>query len=52
MLIDKRDGGGFKHWNDYKARNGYSNDADDMYENVAEYNPNKECKRLIVFIDR
>ena len=22
---------------------------DDIHENIAEYNPNKECKRLIIF---
>ena len=26
-----------------------SNDMDDIYENIAEYNPNKERNRLIIF---
>ena len=42
-------GVGFKHCNDSKSCNGYLNDVDDTYENIAEYNPNKECKRLILF---
>ena len=24
------------------------NDMNDIYENIAEYNPNKKCKRLIM----
>ena len=41
--------GGFKHCNDSKSCNGYLNDMDDIHENIAEYTPNKERKRLIVF---
>ena len=29
-----------------------SKDMDDIYENIAEYNPSKECNRLIVFDNR
>ena len=28
-----------------------SNDMDNIYENIEEYNPNKECKILVVFDD-
>ena len=27
----------------------YSNDMDDIYKNIEEYNPNKNCKILIIF---
>ena len=30
----------------------YSNDMDDIYKNIEEYNPNKKQKILIVFDDR
>ena len=30
---------------------GYSNDMDDIYKNIAEYNPKKKSKILIVFDD-
>ena len=29
----------------------YSNDMDDIYENIEKYNPNKQCKILIIFND-
>ena len=29
----------------------YSNDIDDIYKNIEEYNPNKKRKILIVFDD-
>ena len=29
----------------------YSNDKDDIYKNIKEYNPNKKCKILIAFDD-
>ena len=29
----------------------YSNDMDDIYKNIEEYNPNKKHKTLIVFDD-
>ena len=45
-LINKR---GLKHFNDFKAFIEYSNDKDDIYRNIEEYNPNKKRKILIVF---
>ena len=51
FLINKREGAGLKHYNDSKAFIEHSNDMDDIYEKVEEYNPNKECKILIVFDD-
>ena len=36
---------------DSKAFIEYSNDMDDVYKNIEEYNPNKKLKMLIVFDD-
>ena len=49
FLINKRRSTGFKHLNDFKAFMGYSNDMDDIYKNIEEYNPNKKRKILTVF---
>ena len=49
MLIDKREGAGFKECNYSKAFIEYSNDIDEIYENIEEYNAEKKRKRLIVF---
>ena len=51
LLINKREITGLKHFNDSKAFIEYSNDIDDIYENIKEYNPNKKRKILIVFHD-
>ena len=51
LLINKREGVGLKHCNDLKAFIEYSNTIDDIYENIEEYNLNKERKILIVFDD-
>ena len=51
LLINKREGVGLKHCNDLKAFSEYSNTIDDIYENIEEYNLNKERKILIVFDD-
>ena len=40
-----------KHFNDSKAFTEYSNDLDDIYKNIKEYNPNKKGKILIAFDD-
>ena len=37
--------------NDCKAFIEYSNDMDDIYKNIEEYNPSKKRKILIVFDD-
>ena len=49
FLINKRESTGLKHFNDPKAFIEYSNDMQDVYKNIEEYNINKECKILIVF---
>ena len=51
MLISKRDSTGLKHLNDSKIFIQYSNDMDDIYENIEQYDPNKKYKVLIVFDD-
>ena len=50
-LINKREEIGINHFNDSKAFIDYSNDINDVYENIDDYNPDKENKILIVFDD-
>ena len=50
-LINKREGVGINHFNDPKAFIEYSNDMQDVYKNIDEYNVDKECKILIVLDD-
>ena len=49
MLINKCESTGLKHLNDSKAFIEYSNDMDNIYKNIEEYNPTKKCKTLIIF---
>ena len=49
FLINKRESTGLKHFNDSKAFIEYSNDMNDIYKNIEEYNPNKKLKILVVF---
>ena len=49
LLINKRESTGSKYLNDSKAFIEYSNDMDDIYKNIEEYNPNKKRKILILF---
>ena len=51
FLINKRESTGLKHFNDPKAFIEYSNDMQDVYKNIDEYNVDKERKILIVFDD-
>ena len=51
FLIKKREDVGTKHFNDFKAFIEYSNDMDNIYKNIEEYNRNKKHKILIVFDD-
>ena len=51
LLINKRESTGLKYLNDSKAFIEYSNDMDDIYKNIEEYNPSKKRKILIVFDD-
>ena len=49
FLINNRENTGLKHFNNFKAFIEYSNDVDDIYKNLEEYNPIKKRKILIVF---
>ena len=51
ILINKRQSTGLKYLNGLKAFIEYSNDMDDIYKNIDEYNPNKKRKILFVFDD-
>ena len=50
-LINKREKAGLNHFNDPKAFMEYSNDMQDVYKNIEDYNPIKKRKKLIVFDD-
>ena len=49
--INKRESTGLKHFNDPKAFIEFSNDIQDVYKNIEEYNVDKERKILIVCDD-
>ena len=51
LLINKRESTGLKFLNDSKAFIEHSNDMDDIYKNIEDYNPNKKRKILIIFDD-
>ena len=51
FLINKRKSVGLEHFDDPKAFIEYSNDMQNVYENIDEYNISKDRKILIVFDD-
>ena len=51
LLIKKRESTDLKYLSDSKAFIEYSNNMNDIYKNIEEYNPNKKRKILIVFDD-
>ena len=51
FLISKRESAGLNHFNNPKALIEYSNDMQDVYKNIEEYNIGKKRKILIVFDD-
>ena len=51
FLINKRESTGLKYFNGRKPFIEYSNDTQNVYKNIGEYNADKECKILIVFHD-
>ena len=51
LLINKRESTGLKHFSDFKAFIEYSNNVDDIFNNIEEGNLNKKCKILIIFDD-
>ena len=50
-LINKREKVGLSHYDDPKAFMEYSNDMQDVYKNIQDYNPRKNREILIVFYD-
>ena len=50
-LINKREKVGLYHFKDLNAFIEYSNDMQDVYKNIENYNPGKKRKMLIVFDD-
>ena len=50
-LINKRVKVGLNHFNNPKAFMEYSNDMQDVYQNIEDYNPIKKRKVLIIFDD-
>ena len=50
-LINKREKVGLDHFNDPKAFMEYSNDIQDVYKNIEDYNPGKKRKILRAFDD-
>ena len=50
-LINKRENLGLDHFDDPKAFMEHSNDMQDVYKNIEDYNPIKKRKILIVFDD-
>ena len=50
-LINKREKVGLDHFKDPKAFMKYSNDVEDVYKNIENYNPGNKQKILIVFND-
>ena len=51
FLINRRESTGLKHFDDPKAFIEYSNDMQEVYKNIEEYNLGKKRKILIVFDD-
>ena len=50
-LIKKHEDVGTNHFNDSNAFIECSNTMDDVYENIDDYNPNRQRKTLILFDD-
>ena len=46
FVTNKREGTGLKHLNDPKGFIEYSNDIQNVYKNIDEYNPGKKCKYI------
>ena len=51
LLVNKRESTGLKYFNDPEAFTDCSNDMQNVYKNIDEYNIDKERKILIVFDD-
>ena len=51
LLINKRESKGVKYLNDSETFIKYSNNMNEIYGNIEEYNPNKKAKISVVFDD-
>ena len=51
FIVDKLNSAGLKHFNDSKTFIKYSNDMNDIYKNIEEYNSNKKREIRFVFDD-
>ena len=51
LLINNRKNAGIKHFNESTAFTEYSNDMDDVFTNIDDYNKQRKRKILIVFDD-
>ena len=51
FLIEKHEHAGIKNYNDPTALIEYSNNMDDVFSNIDDYNPKRKRKILIVFDD-
>ena len=51
LFFNKRESTGLKYLNDSITFIEYSNDMDDNYKNIEEYNSSKKRKILVVFDD-
>ena len=49
MFINKRENSSLKHFNDSKVFIKYSNDVEDIYQNIEEQSPIKKRKMMIAF---
>ena len=49
FLINNRESTGLKYLNDFKAFIEYSNELNNIYKTIEEYNPNKKLNILTVF---
>ena len=50
FLINNQEMTGLKHFNVSKAFIEYSNDMNDIYKNIEEYNPNKKRKITLFYV--
>ena len=50
FLVNKRKSTGLKYFNDSKAFIEYSNEMDDIYKSIEEYNSNKKQNILFLMI--
>ena len=50
-LIEKREDAGIKHVKNLNALIVYSNTMDDVYEDIENYNPERDKKKVLIVFD-